>query len=1116
MPVPVIMMGVGLLAVGFKFVGLGLSLLAYGALGLFQKKPRMPTMRQKGLQVTTKNAFTIIPVVYGTMRVGGNMIYANSESEGKKWMHMAIALGEGECNGINYHINEPQIYFDDIIYNAFDAGLIYKFYEGTTYQDPDPDLVAIFNNDPAFNDAFRNSAYLYIALQFDPVIYKQIPNITVVLEGKKLFDPRDDSWKFTSNPSLVIRDFLTSKRYGKGEDISKIDSTTFNSVANTMEEYTWSDLACTTDSTTLTSATGGFSNLSVGDYIEIYSGTNFEAGRYKILAIADDNTVTLNRTASPSGANTESQGTEVVTNGTFENWTGNSLDSWTLTNCDVYQSRPYVKITPRARSATRYYKAEGHISQDISSGLTSGNTYRIQAKVRSGHTAGYVRLRIISDNSAGNYVSDWISSSVLDTSISTTWTATFTSTVTLRIEAYGLTSTSVFARDVSIKEVTSTNGSSGIGAKMLWTIDGAFYKDEPARDILEDMLLACRCALVKSGGIYKLYYLDTSLESVDMDLTEDDVIEGTLSVSAPGSFGKGNKYKFQFYNAEINYKLDEVVITTADYDPEVDEENEVSTELLGITNRKRAVEMATYLVNRSTIDKTISFVATEKASRLDPYDIITLTHSVPGWYQKEMRVVKMEYNPNYTVSLVCQEERDNIYSPTVKVSAHSDYDTNLPDPKENCPEVIDVSLSEEEYSYRGRSFTRIYCTFGRPVDEYGAEYPWYKYTQVWISFDADNYEHIFNVTDSFHYENVEEGKTYYFKLRNITISDNYGTTSLGDLQTYSITIQGVLDQNSGKVTDITSGDVIAINSDDVLTVKAEEVTGDYSDNIDTYEFRLSPDTESDWYGSLFIGTSSNGTLDISGIRPSNSEFINGSTVKHRVWCSPKSLTGRYSTNPRYVDIAVPLPSGKVEYQYFYVAQGTGTHSNTEFVDIGGGDYVLRVDHTGGLSGTYVNAEIDLGAGAEDEVFEIWGDFVTNFTKTNPTFDNIFGTTSWEDNKAGFMDNSWDDIFLTSNAALPTIQATLAWDNTSHSGDTDITNYTYSNKNFFMRRVRTSNCRYLRVKIEITDPADNAYLRLDGDTVYSDNNVLRISIGREQITRTAIWGIDEPGIVYSPI
>lgn len=62
------------------------------------------------------------------------------------------------------------------------------------------------------------------------------------------------------------------------------------------------------NSTTLTSATGGFTSAMIGNVIRIASGTNFIAGYYVVTARTDTNTVILDRTPSTAGAGSSGVG----------------------------------------------------------------------------------------------------------------------------------------------------------------------------------------------------------------------------------------------------------------------------------------------------------------------------------------------------------------------------------------------------------------------------------------------------------------------------------------------------------------------------------------------------------------------------------------------------------------------------------------------------------------------------------------------------------------------------------------------------------------------------------------------------------------------------------------
>ena len=66
-------------------------------------------------------------------------------------------------------------------------------------------------------------------------------------------------------------------------------------------ELSLTDLACVAASTTLTSATGGFTAAMAGNIVYIASGTNALVGWYEITAYSDTNTVTIDRTCASGG-----------------------------------------------------------------------------------------------------------------------------------------------------------------------------------------------------------------------------------------------------------------------------------------------------------------------------------------------------------------------------------------------------------------------------------------------------------------------------------------------------------------------------------------------------------------------------------------------------------------------------------------------------------------------------------------------------------------------------------------------------------------------------------------------------------------------------------------------
>jgi hypothetical protein len=85
---------------------------------------------------------------------------------------------------------------------------------------------------------------------------------------------------------------FNATRAGAGTDYS----------LQTTAQYSPTDLAAGSGSTTLTSAAAGFTSAMVGNLIRITAGTNVAAGHYEITAYTNSTTVTLDRTPTSGGA----------------------------------------------------------------------------------------------------------------------------------------------------------------------------------------------------------------------------------------------------------------------------------------------------------------------------------------------------------------------------------------------------------------------------------------------------------------------------------------------------------------------------------------------------------------------------------------------------------------------------------------------------------------------------------------------------------------------------------------------------------------------------------------------------------------------------------------------
>ena len=234
-----------------------------------QKKAKKAADAMAGVLLNRESNIEPIPVIYGTRRVGGTRVFVHTEG-GKKnqWLYIALVLCEGSVEDIydieidDYKIDEGRYGTIQTIESSDPNRVIYK----TQQQSGQPDWVYIeaFKGDddqPAsdiLSDAFSKwntnhklsgVAYLGIRLQWDQDVFSGMPEITAVVKGKKVYDPRSPSAPaaWSNNPALCIRDYLTNNRYGKGLSSAAINDTKFIKAANDCESFSVSPYSGATE-----------------------------------------------------------------------------------------------------------------------------------------------------------------------------------------------------------------------------------------------------------------------------------------------------------------------------------------------------------------------------------------------------------------------------------------------------------------------------------------------------------------------------------------------------------------------------------------------------------------------------------------------------------------------------------------------------------------------------------------------------------------------------------------------------------------------------------------------------------------------------------------------------
>lgn len=180
-------------------------------------------------------------VVIGRVRVSGVLVYAVATGSDNSLLHLVIVLASHRCTNIG------AIYFNDVVVGTIDGngnvvdGIFsgrarIKKYLGEPGQVADPELMS---EDPShWTSAHRGDGicYLYVRLSWDQQTFPMgVPNISAVVDGKMLFDPRTSATNWSQNWALAVRDYLTSD-YGLRCTTDELDETSFAAAANISDE----------------------------------------------------------------------------------------------------------------------------------------------------------------------------------------------------------------------------------------------------------------------------------------------------------------------------------------------------------------------------------------------------------------------------------------------------------------------------------------------------------------------------------------------------------------------------------------------------------------------------------------------------------------------------------------------------------------------------------------------------------------------------------------------------------------------------------------------------------------------------------------------------------------
>ena len=260
---------VGAVKAVVSFVGdvVGFVLSPFGAFDT--PEVNNPEQEAQGVKVNKQGTNVAIPVVYGYRRVGGSIIFAETNGSSNKYLYIVYAICEGEIEGIKrVLVNDVDLPLPNNKYDfntiisvnqgRFNDRIQMQFFSGTETQGQS----SLANQTPTWKIKQRKLpgvAYAVMRFEWKEIKTQEqadnnpfsggIPKVEFDVLGKKVYDVRNHAGgatlsadyaslpkTYSFNPASCLLDYMLNPRYGAGFAKEEIEADSFKVAANKYEQ----------------------------------------------------------------------------------------------------------------------------------------------------------------------------------------------------------------------------------------------------------------------------------------------------------------------------------------------------------------------------------------------------------------------------------------------------------------------------------------------------------------------------------------------------------------------------------------------------------------------------------------------------------------------------------------------------------------------------------------------------------------------------------------------------------------------------------------------------------------------------------------------------------------
>ena len=203
--------------------------------------PDKKRLSSEARTVSTRSPDAARQLIYGEARVGGIVTYIESTNAAGNLHQVITFSGHPISSYRDFYFNDTVVPFSLATGSPTSGGYASNAYLEVKYgavgEVAFPTLVAVSAAKWTSSHLQSGCASVYLQLSANSDLFPSgPPNLSAVLRGRAVYDPRTSATVWSNNPALCVADFLSDATYGLAVPYVYIDSASLIAAANVCDE----------------------------------------------------------------------------------------------------------------------------------------------------------------------------------------------------------------------------------------------------------------------------------------------------------------------------------------------------------------------------------------------------------------------------------------------------------------------------------------------------------------------------------------------------------------------------------------------------------------------------------------------------------------------------------------------------------------------------------------------------------------------------------------------------------------------------------------------------------------------------------------------------------------